>query len=145
MAFDYHYQVIAGSGKKTRTRHYEFTVVILKPRFPLKPLTIRKENLADRIAASFGWDDLDFESAAFSAKYHVSAPDRRWAYDVLTARILALLLDRNAGDIHLSALHIMIPLPFVKDPADILPACETAAALLDGIPEYARKPRKKGR
>ena len=138
-AFDYHYQTSSGSGKNRRTQHHRFTVVMLQPRFPLKPLTIRGEHLFDRLTAAFGWDDIDFESAEFSSKFHVSSPDRRWAFDVITARTMAFLLDRDAGTMHMDHVRLMMPLRRVGDPSEILPACQTAAGLLDGIPEYARQ------
>ncbi len=138
-AFDYHYQTSSGSGKNRRTHHHRFTVVLLQPGFPLKPLVIRREHLLDGISAAFGWNDIDFESAEFSDRYHVTSPDRRWAFDVISARTMALLLDRDAGAMHLDHVRLMMPLRQVKDPAAILPACETAAALLNGIPEYARQ------
>lgn len=138
-AFDYHYETSSGSGSKRRTHHHRFTVVMLQPGFPLKPLTIRGEHLFDRLTAAFGWDDIDFESAEFSSKFHVSSPDRRWAFDVITARTMAFLLDRDADAIQMDHLRVMMPLRKVGDPSEILPACQTAAGLLDGIPEYARQ------
>ena len=51
---------------------------------------------------------------------------------------MAFLLDRSAGSMHLDHVRLMMPLSRVGDPTDILPACQTAAGLLDGIPEYAR-------
>ena len=137
-AFDYHYQTSSGSGKHRHTQHHRFTVIMLQPGFPLKPLAIRGEQVFDRLTAAFGWDDIDFESAEFSSRYHVSSPDRRWAFDVIAARTMAFLLDREAGSMQMDHVRLMLPLRQVSDPSEILPACDTAAGLLDGIPEYAR-------
>ncbi len=137
-AFDYHYQISSGSGKNRHTHHHHFTVVMLQPGFPLKPLAIREEHGFDRLTAALGWDDIDFESAGFSAKYHVSSPDRRWAFDVITPRTMAFLLDRNAGAMRMDHIRLMLSLEQVGDPSEILPACATGAGLLDGIPDYAR-------
>jgi len=139
-AFDYHYQTSSGSGKNRSTQHHRFSVIMLQPAFPLKPLTIRREHLFDRLTAAFGWDDIDFESAEFSSKYHVSSPDRRWAFDIITACTMAFLLDRDAGAMHMDHVRLIMPLPRVGDPAEILRACQTAAGLLDCIPEYVRQP-----
>ena len=137
-AFDYHYQTSSGSGKNRSTQHHRFTLVMLQPDFPLKPLAIRSEHVFDRLTAAFGWDDIDFESAEFSGKYHVSSPDRRWAFDVITARTMAFLLDREAGSMQMDHVRLMLSLRQVSDPSEILPASDTAAGLLDGIPDYAR-------
>jgi hypothetical protein len=51
---------------------------------------------------------------------------------------MAFLLDREAGSMQMDHVRLMLSLRQVSDPAEILPACDTAAGLLDGIPDYAR-------
>lgn len=57
------------------------------PRFRL-----RRERPTDRIAAAAGFEDIDFESDEFSRKYYVTCKDRRFAFDVVTARQMEMLL-----------------------------------------------------
>ena len=78
-AFDYHY--VTGSGKN-RTTH-TFSAMLVKSPLPLQPLYIRRENIFDKVTEFFGLDDIDFESAEFSRKFFVKAPDKKWAYDVI--------------------------------------------------------------
>jgi hypothetical protein len=59
---------------------------------PLKPLFIRPEGFFDKVTEFVGLDDIDFESAEFSQKFFVKAPDRRWAYDVLHQKTMELML-----------------------------------------------------
>jgi len=87
-AFDYRY--VTGSGKNRQTHH--FSAIVLGCGVALQPMRIRPENLFDRFTEFFGLDDIDFESAEFSREFHVKAPDKRWAYDVLHQRTMEFLL-----------------------------------------------------
>ncbi len=87
-AFDYHY--VTGSGKNRST--HRFSAVIVVSPLPLKPLFIRREGIFDKVTEFFGLDDIDFESAEFSRKFFVKAPDRKWAYDVIHQRMMEYLL-----------------------------------------------------
>src|SRR5690606_4766878 len=55
-------------------------------------LMIRAENLFDKIGAAMGFDDIDFESAEFSRKFMVKSSDKRFAYDVITPRMMEFLM-----------------------------------------------------
>jgi hypothetical protein len=72
---DYHYAT--GSGKSRH--HHNFSLVIVNSPILLEPLLIRPENLADKLVALAGFDDINFESAEFSRKFYVKAPDKKWA------------------------------------------------------------------
>jgi hypothetical protein len=86
--FDYHYTT--GSGKNQS--HHSFSGAILRSPIPLRPLTIRKEGVFDKIGEFFGADDIDFESAEFSRTFYVKSPDKKWAYDVIHQRMMEYLL-----------------------------------------------------
>jgi len=133
-AFDYHFTT--GSGKN-RTRH-NYAVVLLRPSFLLKPLIIRPEGIWDKLTAAFGWDDIDFESAEFSRRFHVSSPDRRWAYDVLTPLTMEFLMERGKPAIHMDLLQVMLPASGSLEPDKIREAIVTGTGLLDRIPKFTR-------
>lgn len=137
--FDYHYQTQSGSGKNRSTQHHRYTVVILQPPFPLQPLSIRPEGFWDKITSAFGWDDIDFESAEFSRRYHVSAPARRWAFDVLTPRNMEFLMAREGVALHMNDHQLMMPLRGRIEPPAILKALATGSTVLEGIPAFARE------
>jgi hypothetical protein len=52
--------------------------------------------LFDKIAGAFGFDDIDFESEAFSRRFHVKSSDRRFAYDVIHPRMMEFLMNVKA-------------------------------------------------
>jgi len=91
--FDYHYETHSTNSKGQRqTHHHYFSALVVDAGLPLKPLFIRPEGLLDKVTEFVGIDDIDFESAEFSQKFFVKAPDRRWAYDVLHQKTMELML-----------------------------------------------------
>ena len=88
-AFDYHYTT--GSGKSQST--HRFSGVMVTTNLPLKPLWIRSETIFDRVAGLVGMEPIQLESAEFNQEFHVTSPDRRWAFDVLPQSTMEFLLD----------------------------------------------------
>jgi hypothetical protein len=84
------YRYTTGSGKNRKTHHY--SIVLLDTGAPVIPLAIRREHVFDRMGEFFGHDDIDFESSEFSRRFHVSAADRKWAYDVIHTATMDYLL-----------------------------------------------------
>jgi hypothetical protein len=78
------------SGRPPTTFHFSYLIV--HPPWSSPTLLVRPEGLSDKVASAFGCDDIDFESEAFSRKYHVHSNDKRFAYDVLRPRMMDLLL-----------------------------------------------------
>ncbi len=93
---DFTYKVTSHSGKSTSTRTYRFSYLILHMPYARVPdLLLRREGMFDKIAGVLGFDDIDFESAEFSRRFHVKSSDKRFAYDVVHPRMMEFLL---AGD-----------------------------------------------
>ena len=93
---DFRYKVTSHSGKSTTTRTYRFSYLILHMPYARVPdLLLRREGMFDKIAGALGFDDIDFESAEFSRRFHVKSADKRFAYDVVHPRMMEFLL---AGD-----------------------------------------------
>lgn len=95
MMGDYRYKITSGTGTNQRTTTYTFSYLIVNMPFNgvrVPQLLIRREGLFDKLAGAFGFDDINFESAEFSRKYHVSSPDRKFAYDVIDPRMMEFIL-----------------------------------------------------
>jgi hypothetical protein len=137
LAFDYHYETYSSSSKGEReTHHHYFSAVILKSDVPLKALFIRPENLLDKITAFVGFDDIDFESAEFSRKFYVKAPDKKWAYDVLHQRAMEFLLAQPVFTIQFDWNCAMAWRNGTFGVADFPAAAEVLRGLLDRLPAY---------
>lgn len=94
-AGDYHYQITRQNGKHTSTTTYRFSYLLVSLPFGsrLPSLALRTEGLWDKLAGAVGFEDIDFESAEFSRRYHVSGGDRRFAYDLIHPRMIDWMLD----------------------------------------------------
>lgn len=109
-AGDYHYQITSGSGKSRSTRTYRFSYLLVALPFGpgLPALVVRPEGLFDKIAGAVGFEDIDFESAEFSRRYHVSSDDRRFAYNLIDPRMIEFLLGESPPRIELGAGVLLI-------------------------------------
>jgi hypothetical protein len=89
LAFDYHYTT--GSGKSQQEHNLSFFILVVRgSQFP--QLTIRREGFFDRVAETFGFQDIKFESAEFSKAFCVRSLDKKFAYDVCNAKMMEYLL-----------------------------------------------------
>lgn len=137
--FDYHYQTTSTDSKgRSTTHHHHFSGLIIKSRFRLKPLTIRPEGLFDKMAGAFGWDDIDFESAEFSRRFHVKAEDRRWAYDAIPPSTMEYLLESPQYELHMDHQHLAVHGKSRFEPWEFRKALEIGETMLEGIPEFAK-------
>lgn len=85
------YQYTVSTGKSSHT--YYFRVCSYGMPVPAPGLTIKPEHVGLKILDKLGDNDIDFESAAFSRRHWVTCPDRRFAYDVLDARMQHWLME----------------------------------------------------
>ena len=139
MFFDYHYETTSTDSKGRRqTHHHYFSAVIIKGGFPMKHLAIRPEGFFDKIGEFFGMDDIDFESAEFSRRFHVSAKDKRWAYDILHPRAMEFLMKSPTVTLCMDTSSVIAALGSRTDPAGFESAAGVVTGLLDLVPEYVR-------
>jgi hypothetical protein len=135
--FDYNYETYStDKDGKRQTHHHSFSAVIFDSGLPLKPLWLRPETFFDKMAQFVGFDDINFESAEFSRRYHVSGPDRKWAYDVLHARAIERLLTQAPTTIQLDRHAVFACRTGCFDPGEIEEVAETVRGLLDLLPNY---------
>lgn len=101
---DYSYKITSGSGKNRNTTTYSTSFLLLRLPFGgrVPGLKVRRENFGDRLAAMAGFEDIDFESAEFSRRFHVSSPDRRFAYNLIDPRMIEFLLDTHPPEFALN-------------------------------------------
>lgn len=101
-AGEFHYEVTRSDGKTTTTSHYNFSYLILETPFPSIPdMYVRREGFFDKIAGALGFEDIDFESAEFSRRFHVSGRDKRFVYDVVTPAMMEFLMRSLPGVVEL--------------------------------------------
>lgn len=93
VAFDYIYKTETrdAKGNRSETTHRYCIVAVALPA-SLPPLTVSPENLFTRIGGALGMQDIELESDDFNRRFRVQAHDAKFAYDVLHARTMELLL-----------------------------------------------------
>jgi hypothetical protein len=137
LGFDYHYETRSTNSKgQSQTHHHDFSAVILTSDIPLKPLTICPAGFFDRVAAFFGYDDINFESAEFSRRFHVKAPDRKWAYDVFHARTIEFLLEQPTFSLQFDRRSVIAHNGSTFSLGEFEAAAELIRGVLDRLPEY---------
>lgn len=136
--FDYHYTT--GHGKN-RSRHI-FSAVILTNDFDLGKLSIRPEGFFDKITEFVGFDDIDFESAEFSRKFYVKAPNRKWAYDVLHARTMEFLLSVPQFHLQFEGKRVLAYKNGTFKPHEFEQAAAVIEGIIDRLPGYVVEQQK---
>jgi hypothetical protein len=89
---DYQFRESRGSGKNRRTVTVRFSYVCMRAPGSPPNLTIRPEGFFDKIVQALGMDDIDFESEEFSRTFCVTCSDKKFAYDVISPRMMEHLL-----------------------------------------------------
>ena len=74
-------------GRRRNTYHHHSVCIVTTP-YQLPAFTIRREHFFDKIGGALGFDDIDFEDAEFSKRFHVKSDDRRFAYDLMSPRMI---------------------------------------------------------
>ena len=88
------------------------------------------------VKAFFGFDDINFESAEFSRRFFVQAPDKRWAYDVIHPRTMEFLLAQPMSLLQFDAAAVIAWRGNTLGPAEFEQLIETARGVLDRLPPY---------
>lgn len=89
-----------GHGKHARRYLLSYAVIDMR-NVGMPSLDIRTENVFDKLKSSVGIDDIDFESEEFSRQFWVTSDDKKFAYDVIHARMMAFLLREPSPRIEL--------------------------------------------
>lgn len=137
LAFDYHYETYSTNSKGHRqTHHHKFSAIAFDTGLPLQPLKVRPEGFFDRIAEMAGFDDIDFEWAAFSRKFHVKAPRKKWAFDVIHQATMEFLMEQPTFHWEMSGPWLLVwkTSPFKLE--EFSTAFATGEGILDRLPRY---------
>jgi hypothetical protein len=133
--FDYRYTT--GSGKNRRTHHYGIVAADVPLAFPR--MTMRPEGMFDKIASLAGFDDLNFESEAFSRRYHVKCDDRKRVYDLVHPRMMEYLLSLPAVHWQLGPGLVLIVRGGRYSPTDLEHNMQMIEGFVERVPAYVRQ------
>jgi hypothetical protein len=148
-AFDYQYTISSGKSEST----YYLSALALADRAKWPRLLIRPKGFLDKIAAAAGFNDIDFESHEFSRRFFVKGPDPRFAYDVITPKMMEYLMANDGWHIEMANAYLMVydsrgniycrqsgPLyGNMWEPRQFEEALAMAEGFLDLVPEFVWK------
>ena len=84
-------------------------------------------------------DDIDFESAEFSRKFFVKAPEKRWAYHVIHQQMMEYLLEAPSFHIQFDSRDVMVWRNRRFREQDFDEAFTLIQGMLERLPEYVKK------
>ena len=140
VAFDYHYETHSNDSKgRRKTNHHYFSFFILTFPHSFPELLICQESWFSPIAQFFGFDDINFESAEFSSRFHVRSPDKRYAYDVCHSQMIEYLLANQ--DLNIEIEHNCLTLFFGSclEPGHVPYNFGRLVAIRELFPDYLMK------
>jgi hypothetical protein len=132
--FDYRYTT--GSGKN-QTTHYLSALIIETPVFG-RGMTVRPENFLDRVAAFFGFDDINFEYEEFNRAFQVRCGDKKFAYDVFHTGMMEMFLQNRWLTLEWHDFHLLLYQSSMRrfDRRDAETMRELARRFVGLLPEY---------
>jgi hypothetical protein len=96
-AASFTYRYVTGSGKD-RTTHLLHVVTLSLPAY-LPTLTLTPDGVGAKLAKLVGGQDLSFESDDFNRAWRVECEMSKFAYDVITPRLMERLLRSDAAGV----------------------------------------------
>jgi len=95
--FDYHFTVTStdAQGHSSSTT-YPFSCAMAEIDADCPHLALEQESFMSRISRHLGFHDIEMESEEFNRRYLVASDDKKFAYAMLDARMMAWLMDEGA-------------------------------------------------
>lgn len=142
--FDYTYYTEStdSKGHTSRTYHTRTVLAVELPQsFP--GITIKPDSALREFFEFIAGADIDFESDEFNKRFYVWSDDRKFAYDLVHARMMEFLLGTRQAmrDLHLQIIgsHAIFFRERTLDAAGVEQLMQFAAAFYAQVPEYVKK------
>lgn len=133
--FQYTYQT--GNGKNQQTHNHSIAWARVPADWP--GLTIVPENVGHKLFDALGGDDIDFESDEFSRRFWVRCRDRKFAYDIVHARMMEHLMSAGWQRWELKGAFLALwETNRTLRAADVRPALDRVSAFVDLLPSFRR-------
>jgi hypothetical protein len=137
-AFDYWYYTESTDSQGHRTRSYHrFSCALVEVPASFPHLEIAREGLFTRLADHLGLEDIEFESPEFNRRYNVKAKERKFAYELLDARMIEWLVDFDQGLAFAVLGNRVLAYGRRVKPPGLVPLIGTAAMFRRHVPRVA--------
>ncbi len=85
------------TSKRSRLEiRYRLSYLVVRLPQPMPAVLLRPENIADRVMSAAGFNDIDFESKAFSDRYMVGCTDKKFAFRLISPLVMQFLMEKPA-------------------------------------------------
>jgi hypothetical protein len=134
-AFDFwYYEESTDSEGRTSRSYYRFDCAIVPIDAACPALTINHETFLTRIAGALSFHDIEFEDDAFNKAFNVRGNDRKFANDLIDARMMQWLLAHAQDDaIEVVGNRVLVACKKI-DPVELVGLIGTAKAFLEHVP-----------
>ena len=135
-AFDFWYfeRTSDGKGGSSKT-YYRFDCAIVPIDAACMRLTITHENVLTRLADALSFHDIEFESEDFNKAYNVRSADKKFANDLIDARMMQwLLADGRGYSFEIIGSEVLCYTSKIA-PLAFVPLLGTAKGFLEHVPE----------
>lgn len=137
LSADYSYVIQSGTGTKRRTRTHHVGVVMAHlPWNSLPEFSLRDETVMDRLTAAIGFDDIDYESADFSRKFHIKCRDRRFASDLIDPQMMDFMLSSTTPSMEIEGQVVCLQIWGIPDADEVERTISWIGRFLDHWPEH---------
>jgi len=135
-ALSFTYRYVMGSGRDSRTEVLHVVTLSL-PAF-LPTLTLTPEGAATKLAKLAGGQDLSFESDEFNRAWRVECEMEKFAYDVITPRLMERLLRSDAAgvSIRIDGTDVLSWSNGEQSLEALAPRLELLTAVRDAVPGF---------
>lgn len=135
--FDYQY--VTGSGDDRKTHRYGVMMARLPVSLPM--LEIRPEGWLDKVAGLVGFEDINFESEAFSRRFHVKCDSRKVAYDMIHPQMIEYLMKGPPQHWQLRGNRLMLIRKGYFRAGELPGLMDVVKGFIGRIPGYVREDR----
>jgi hypothetical protein len=134
-AFDFwYYEESTDSNGHTSRSYSRFDCAVVPIAAACPALSIDHETILTRLAGALSFHDIEFEDEAFNRAFNVRGNDRKFANDVVDARMMAWLQEHAADfAIEIVGKRVLVAGPKVG-PTELVQVIGTAKAFVDQVP-----------
>ncbi|HEY7280838.1 MAG TPA: hypothetical protein VID47_04510 [Actinomycetota bacterium] len=136
--FDYWYydRTTDSKGQTSRT-YYHFSCVVTEIPLTSPDLSVTKENIFTRFADHVGLRDIEFESEDFNRAFNVKSRDKKFANDVIDARMMQWLLESGEGwAFEMNGPYVLVYHKRIR-PGELTPLLGSIKMYVEHIPKVA--------
>jgi hypothetical protein len=130
--FWYYDQSTDSKGRTSRTYH-RFSCALMELPIDGAALTIAPETLFTRMADHLGFHDIDFEDEKFNREFQVKCKDKKFATDLIDARMMQWLSASKGWSFELTGPNLLCYCGRLG-PTELIPLLGTLKAFRDHVP-----------